>query len=78
MNKITVDTKLQQMKQKDTKNLFKLKKFQTVAPRTNTYSKKGAFSQISQLQNLQNSEKKFEENQLMPSQKPVEEAQGLE
>lgn len=75
MNKITVDTKLQQMKQKDTKNLFKLKKFQTVAPRTNTYSKKGAFSQISQ---LQNTEKKIEENQLIPEQKPVEEAQGLE
>lgn len=39
------------MKQKDSKNLFKLKKFQAVGPRTNTYSRQGIFSEKSQLVN---------------------------
>ena len=52
------------MKQKDSKNLFKLKKFQTVAPRTNTYSKKGAFSEKAQalLNSNNNPNEEKEEN----------------
>jgi len=60
LNKLTVQTKLQQMKQKDSKNLFKLKKFTSVGPRTNTYSRNGAFSQKSQIINAAENKKGIE------------------
>lgn len=69
-----MDTKLQQMKQKDAKNLFKLKKFQNVAPRTNTYSRKGFSERSVQPANEENPENHeikpavyVEENQQKPS-----------
>ena len=49
-----------QMQQKDTKNLFKLKKFTNVGPRTNTHTKLGAFVDKSLVLEEQN--KKNEEN----------------
>jgi len=67
---MTVQNKLQQMKQNDSKNLFKLKKFQTVGPRTNSYSRQGIFSEKSKIveSKIQDEKAKFpplEENKPM-------------
>lgn len=51
------------MKQKDSKNLFKLHKFQVVGPRTNSHAKQGLFAEKERLQETRRIEKEQKEQE---------------
>ena len=51
------------MKQKDSKNLFKLHKFQVVGPRTNSHAKQGLFAEKVRLQETRRMEKEQKEQE---------------